>query len=49
MQVIITTTDIEDIDKELVENARILKIKNGQIKINKGGGRNGRRKGTRKL
>ncbi len=49
MQVIITTTDIEDIDKDLVESARVYKIKNGQIKINKGGGRNGRRKGTRKL
>ncbi len=47
MQVIITTTDIKDIDEKLVEKASIYKIKNGQIKINKGGVRNGRRKSTR--
>ncbi len=47
MQVIITTTDIEDIDINLVNSARIYKIKNGIIKLNKGGVRNGRRKGTR--
>ena len=47
MQVIITTTDIEDIDINLANSARIYKIKNGIIKLNKGGGRNGRRKGTR--
>ena len=49
MQVIITTTDINDIDMKLVEEARIYKIKNGDIKITKGGVRNGRRKSTRKL
>ena len=49
MQVIITTTDIEDIDAKLAEEARIYKIKNGEIKITKGGVRNGRRKSTRKL
>ncbi len=43
LQVIITTTDIEDIDEVLVKNARIFKIKNGEIKV-KGGGKNGRRK-----
>ncbi len=43
MQVIITTTDIEEIDENLVKNARIFKVKNGIIK---GGHRNGR-KGTR--
>ena len=47
MQVIITTTDIEDIDINIENSARIYKIKNGIIKLNKGGGRNGRRKGTR--
>ncbi len=36
IQVIITTTDLEDIQEELVKNARIFKIKNGEIKI-KGG------------
>ena len=49
MQVIITTTDINDIDMKLVEEARIYKIKNGEVKITKGGVRNGRRKSTRKL
>ncbi len=44
MQVVITTTDIEEIDENLVKNARIYKIKNGMIK---GGHKNGRRKGTR--
>ena len=49
MQVIITTTDIEDIETKLMEDARIYKITNGVIKITKGGVRNGRRKSTRKL
>lgn len=49
MQVIITTTDIEDIDTKIMESARIYKISKGAIKITKGGVRNGRRKGTRKL
>ena len=43
LQVIITTTDLAKIDKELVENARVFNIKKGVIK-NKGGVRNGRRK-----
>ena len=47
LQVIITTTDIEDISKDLVDCARVFKIKNGEIKI-KGGVKNGR-KSTRKL
>ncbi|MBQ8472850.1 MAG: DNA replication/repair protein RecF [Bacilli bacterium] len=47
IQVIITTTDIEDISKDLVDCARVFKIKNGEIKI-KGGVKNGR-KSTRKL
>ena len=36
IQVIITTTDLEDIEPDLVNNAKIFKIKNGEIKI-KGG------------
>ena len=36
IQVIITTTDLEDIDNDLVKNSKIFKIKNGEIKI-KGG------------
>ncbi len=36
IQVIITTTDLEEIDPNLVKNAKIFKIKNGEIKI-KGG------------
>ena len=48
MQVIITTTDINDIDNELVKNAKIFKIKNANIKV-KGGVKYGRRKSTRKL
>ena len=43
MQVIITTTDLLDINEDLVKKARIFKIKNGEIKI-KGGVKNGRRK-----
>ena len=35
-QVIITTTDLEDIQEDLVKSAKIFKIKNGEIKI-KGG------------
>ena len=36
IQVIITTTDLEDIQEDLVKSAKIFKIKNGEIKI-KGG------------
>ena len=36
IQVIITTTDLEDIQEDLVNSAKIFKIKNGEIKI-KGG------------
>ena len=36
IQVIITTTDLEDIQPDLVKNAKVFKIKNGEIKI-KGG------------
>ena len=36
IQVIITTTDLEDIEPDLVKSAKIFKIKNGEIKI-KGG------------
>ena len=36
IQVIITTTDLEEIQPDLVKNAKIFKIKNGEIKI-KGG------------
>ena len=36
IQVIITTTDLEEIQDDLVKNAKIFKIKNGEIKI-KGG------------
>ena len=41
IQVIITTTDINDISIDLVKSARVFKIKNGEIKV-KGGVRNGR-------
>lgn len=47
IQVIITTTDINDISIDLVDGAKVFKIKNGEIKI-KGGAKNGR-KSTRKL
>ena len=47
MQVIITTTDINDISLDLVNLAKVFKIKNGEIKV-KGGRENGR-KSTRKL
>ncbi len=36
VQVILTTTDISDIDKDVLNNAKIFKIKNGEIKV-KGG------------
>ena len=36
IQVIITTTDLEDIQEDLVKNAKVFKIKNGEIKV-KGG------------
>lgn len=45
IQVIITTTDIEDIHEDLVKDATIFKIKNGEIK-RKGGVRNARRKSS---
>lgn len=48
MQVIITTTDINDISLDLVKLAKVFKIKNGEIKV-KGGRENGRRKNTSKL
>lgn len=41
IQVIITTTDVEDIDKKLLEKAKIFTIKNGIIKT-KGGIKNGK-------
>ena len=47
IQTIITTTDIVDISEELINKARIFKIKNGKITIR--GEINGRRKSTRKL
>ena len=43
LQVIITTNDLENISADLVKEARIFKIKNGQLKI-KGGVKNVRRK-----
>lgn len=43
LQVIITTTDINDINQDLVKKARVFRVKNNQIKI-KGGVKNGRRK-----
>lgn len=42
MQVVITTTDINDISDDLVKDARIFKIKNGEIK-EKGKRTNGRK------
>lgn len=48
MQVVITTTDINDISSDLVNSAKVFKIKNGEIKV-KGGRENGRRKSTNKL
>ena len=36
IQVVITTTDLEEIQPDLVKNAKVFKIKNGEIKI-KGG------------
>ena len=36
IQVIITTTDLSDIEEDLVRKAKIFRIKNGQIKV-KGG------------
>ena len=47
IQTIITTTDLVDISEELLEKARIFKIKNGKITVR--GEINGRRKSTRKL
>ena len=44
IQSIITTTDINDIDEELVKKAHIYKVNNG--KITERGRKNGRRKGN---
>ena len=46
MQTIITTTDINDINKKLLEKASIYYIKNNSVK-RKGGEKNERRKGTK--
>ncbi|MBP5684666.1 MAG: DNA replication/repair protein RecF [Bacilli bacterium] len=43
IQTIITTTDINDIEDKLLENAKLFKIKNGKI-TTKGGIKNGRRR-----
>lgn len=48
IQVIITTNDILNIDKSLVDEAKIFKIKNGNIKT-KGGVKNVRRKSNKSL
>lgn len=48
IQVIITTNDINDIDKKLVEKAKIYLVKNGNVKI-KGGVKNVRRKSNKSL
>ena len=48
IQVIITTNDILNIDKRLVDEAKIFKIKNGNIKT-KGGVKNVRRKSNKSL
>ncbi len=47
IQSIITTTDINDIDENLVENASIYKVNNG--KVTERGKKNGRRKSNSKL
>ena len=43
MQVIITTTDVCDLEESIVKSAKIFQIKNNTVKV-KGGGKNGRRK-----
>ena len=48
IQVIITTNDINDIDKKLVEKAKIYLVKNRNVKI-KGGVKNVRRKSNKSL
>ena len=48
IQVIITTNDILNIDKSLVDEAKIFKIKNGNIKT-KGGVKNVRKKSNKSL
>ena len=48
IQVIITTNDILNIDKSLVDEAKIFKIKNGNIRT-KGGVKNVRRKSNKSL
>lgn len=48
IQVVITTNDIYNIDKSLVNNAKIFMIKNGNIKT-KGGVKNVRRKSNKSL
>ena len=47
IQSIITTTDINDIDEDLVKNATIFKVNNN--KVTERGKKNGRRKGNNKL
>lgn len=47
IQSIITTTDINDIDSDLVENAKVFKVNNDMV--TERGNRNGRRKGNNKL
>lgn len=47
IQTIITTTDINDIDKKLVENARVYKVNNDNV--TERGKKYGRRKGNDKL
>ncbi len=47
IQSIITTTDINDIDEELVKNATIYKVNNNRV--TERGKKNGRRKGNNKL
>lgn len=47
IQSIITTTDINDIDEDLVKNATVFKVNNN--KVTERGKKNGRRKGNNKL
>ena len=47
IQSIITTTDINDINKDLIKNAKIFKVNNN--KVTERGNKNGRRKGNNKL
>ena len=47
IQTIITTTDINDIEEELLENATVYKVNNN--KVTERGKKNGRRKSNNKL